>query len=95
VLDNLSARRIGLGRALVRRRRRLPDVGETAGYGYFNGYAWAVGRDLPGARIRVLLQKRTFSVQADAEGWWIFVRPAEPPVAWATSPDSYLRFSRE
>jgi hypothetical protein len=33
-----------------------PDVGEEPCRGYSNGYAWAAGRDLPGARIRVLLR---------------------------------------
>jgi hypothetical protein len=56
-----------------------PDVGETTGHGWQNAHAFIVGRTRPGAEVTVQLLDERHTVQADAEGWWMFVRPAEPP----------------
>jgi hypothetical protein len=69
-----------------------PGVGEQPARGWSNGYAWAAGRDLPGARIRVLLHDKPYTVEADADGWWLFVRRSRRPERWVGSPDSFLRF---
>ena len=72
-----------------------PDVGEEPGRGYGNGYAWAVGRGLPGARIRVLLGDERYLVTADAVGWWLFVHPTDQPGISPGSGGFCLRFGTE
>jgi hypothetical protein len=70
-----------------------PDVGDTTSYGWSNGHAFVAGRDRPGVRVTVLLRNDPHTVQADADGWWLFVRPAEPPTSHESMTRSYL--SRE
>lgn len=72
-----------------------PGVHETTSYGWSNGYAVIVGREHPGAVISVWLHEERHVVEADSEGWWLFVRESWPPPAGASSPEPYLRWSAE
>ena len=71
-----------------------PDRDNAAACGWTNGYAWAVGRDEPGVKVRVALPEADGRVRADAEGWWLFVRLAAPPRDTHQWPGAYMRFSK-
>lgn len=69
-----------------------PARDNAAQYGWSDDFAWAVGFDPPGVQVRVMLLDEVYPVPSDAEGWWLFVRPASPPPkmrrGWS---DGYLR----
>src|SRR3954467_5047210 len=70
-----------------------PAVGEEPVRGWSDGYTWAAGRNVPGARIRVLLRNKPYTVEADADGWRLFVRRSRPPKNAIRSPESFLTFT--
>lgn len=69
----------------------FPEVGETTGPGWFGGYARVVGRTRPNGNVKVTLVGKDHEVRADAEGWWLFVHPADPPADLAFKPGAFLR----
>lgn len=57
----------------------LPGPEDSPVTGWTEGSSWAVGRDRPGARLEVSWYDERTIVEADADGWWLAVLPAEPP----------------